>query len=208
VHVSSRVSRGRLVGWLVLAMLETADAHSHRGDPPVFCAMAALFVEVPQKRERATMIGGARGEARAPPVGSRSSADGEAAAHRPGVRVADKALAPCFSFSRKLCARRGDAWSDDERRLSRRGARPCRRSAARGGRRALSRAPAMRLRARSGRPIAPRSRARRGGPGRRRRWRGTQARRTGSACRSSPPSPGRTAPPGRRRFRRLAGLRC
>jgi hypothetical protein len=41
--------------WFVLAMVETADAHSHRGDPPVFSGRGR-----PQKRERATMIGGAR----------------------------------------------------------------------------------------------------------------------------------------------------
>ena len=26
--------------WFVLAMVETADARSHRGDPPVFCGRA------------------------------------------------------------------------------------------------------------------------------------------------------------------------
>jgi hypothetical protein len=61
MHVSSRVSRGRLVDWFVLAMVETADTNSHRGDPPVFCGRAGtLLPEVPQKREWATMIGGAR----------------------------------------------------------------------------------------------------------------------------------------------------
>ena len=60
MHVSSRVSRGRLVDWFVLAMVETADAHSHRGDPPVFAGGRHLLLEVPQERERATMAGGAR----------------------------------------------------------------------------------------------------------------------------------------------------
>jgi hypothetical protein len=49
----------------VLAMVETAEAHSHRGDPPVFSVRDRhLLLEVPQKRERATMIGGARPEPR------------------------------------------------------------------------------------------------------------------------------------------------
>jgi hypothetical protein len=41
-------------------MVESADARSHRGDPPVFWGGQQLVLEVPQKRERATMIGGAR----------------------------------------------------------------------------------------------------------------------------------------------------
>src|SRR6266542_5494938 len=43
VHVSSRVSRGRLGDLLVPAMVETADARSQRCDPPVFCGRCALI---------------------------------------------------------------------------------------------------------------------------------------------------------------------
>jgi hypothetical protein len=50
--------------WFVLAMVEPADAHSHRGDPPVFFRRQALALDVPQRRERATMLGGARPEPR------------------------------------------------------------------------------------------------------------------------------------------------
>ena len=57
--LSSEPRRGSWT-WFVLAMVETADAHSHRGDPPVFPGGQALVLEAPLKRERATMIGGAR----------------------------------------------------------------------------------------------------------------------------------------------------
>ena len=60
MDVSSQVSRGRLVDGCVMPMVETADPHSHRGDPPVFSGGQALVLEVPQNRERARMIGGAR----------------------------------------------------------------------------------------------------------------------------------------------------
>ena len=38
-----------------LAMVERADARSHRDDPPVFRGGQALVPEVPRKRERTTM---------------------------------------------------------------------------------------------------------------------------------------------------------
>ena len=91
---------------------------------------------------------------------------------------------------RSRCARRPTSRSS----VSRRGARPCRRCGAPGGRRALGKARATRLRARSGRRVAPRPSARRGGRGRRRRWRGGELVGEVQACRSSPPSPGRSAP--------------
>src|SRR6266480_3708398 len=60
-------------------MVEAADAHSHRGDPPVFCAQ-------PGQRW-------SEGRDRVPPLASPGSGDVEAAVHDPGVRVADEAIA-------------------------------------------------------------------------------------------------------------------
>src|SRR5947208_2813318 len=68
-----------------LAMLETADEGSHRGDPPVFCNS----VRTASSRDNVR-----RGETDVPPLAGRGSGDEEAAVHDAGVWVADEAVAP------------------------------------------------------------------------------------------------------------------
>ena len=56
---AARVSGGRVRNLVVLPIVETADARSHRGDPPVFPAVSppvGVPLLVPQSGERATLI--------------------------------------------------------------------------------------------------------------------------------------------------------